>query len=49
MAGLRIDTEKVLELEEKKRSVETINNVAPLVAALELEYSGLLADPTLLS
>ena len=37
LAGLRIDAEKVLELKEKIRSVETMDNVAPLVAALELD------------
>ena len=37
LAGLRIDAEKVLELKDKIISVETMDNVAPLVAALELD------------
>ena len=38
LAGLRMGTEEVLELEKKIKNVETMSNVAPLVATLELDY-----------
>ncbi len=38
LAGLRMGAEEVLELEKKIKNVETMSNVAPLVATLELDY-----------
>ncbi len=38
LAGLRMAAEEVLELEKKIKNVETMSNVAPLVATLELDY-----------
>ena len=38
LAGLRLDNDKISDLETKLKAVETMENVAPLVAELELDY-----------
>ena len=36
LAGLRLNTEKVLDLERKIKGIEAVDNVAPLIDELEL-------------
>ena len=36
LVGLRVGTEKVLDLENKLKDIEAVNNVAPLISELEL-------------
>ena len=38
LAGLRLDSRRVAELEKKLRAVETLESVVPLVRELELDY-----------
>ena len=38
LAGLRLNKEKVLDLEKKLKNIESIDNVAPLFSELEIEY-----------
>ena len=36
LVGLRLNLEKVLDLEKKLKSIEAVDNVAPLISELEL-------------
>jgi hypothetical protein len=38
LVGLRVDSSRVTDLERKLKSIETVDNVAPLIRELELDY-----------